>query len=374
MQDRIDKLNFQLLLRDKDIKHYTEKNETLETQNAGLRKEVRKVESELSERNSAIHALKDQMKYFKQQCLEVDGLRQEIDRLKKKVEEYRNIQTLLNAPAEDVDEMVSTTSDPTALITYISVMKREMTMSLAKRRELRAKVKGLQQELTKVSMERNFLSEEHTKRKKLEEELIICESEKMALQNKVQEIERDRVAVRMSKSDDFSKVQRSNVAVRGMFTEGNMGNIMSDTSYEEDNGIENCSTKKVDESLSGKQTKGSTRLPTAGKGVETSPYLPVKSQAVFALKEFPLQKRPTAKLGSSILAKKPRLERMEKSSAQSNALTYDGFGGHSKYDQFPTPLSGIQKRGKDDGRKSKKLKLDTGDNQKLAEFIIDLPQ
>lgn len=40
-----------------------------------------------------------------------------------------------------------------------------MMVSLNKRRELRSKMKGLQQELTKVSVERNFLSEEHTKRK-----------------------------------------------------------------------------------------------------------------------------------------------------------------------------------------------------------------
>lgn len=39
-----------------------------------------------------------------------------------------------------------------------------MTISLNKRRELRSNLKSLQQELTKVSMERNSLSQEHSKR------------------------------------------------------------------------------------------------------------------------------------------------------------------------------------------------------------------
>lgn len=41
---------------------------------------------------------------------------------------------------------------------------RQMTISLNKRRELRSNLRSLQQELTKVSMERNSLSQEHSKR------------------------------------------------------------------------------------------------------------------------------------------------------------------------------------------------------------------
>lgn len=368
LQDRIDKLNFQLLLRDKDIKHYTEKNETLETQNAGLRKEVRKVESELNEKNSAIHALKDQMKYLKNECSEINSLKQEIERLKRRLEDCRNIQILLDAPAEDVDEMVSAQwSDPTALITYISVMKREMTLSLAKRRELRAKVKALQQELTKVSMERNFLSDEHTRRKKLEEDLIICESEKLALQNKLQEIERNGVTKKKCKNDDLPKEQNANNTERNVFKKSNIGNI-NDLGIEQQNQMENDKSKKDNQYFPEKE-KTDIKPSTVTKTDENSPYLPVKSQGTFGLKEHPLQKRPTVKLGLSILAKKSRLERMGKSFVQNNMLTYDGFGGHSKYEKFPIPFIGCKKMNKEDGRKTKKPKLDTGNNQKLAEFI-----
>lgn len=49
------------------------------------------------------------------------------------------------------------------IISMFRVTIREMTISLSKRRELRTKVKSLQQELTKVSMERNFLLDEREK-------------------------------------------------------------------------------------------------------------------------------------------------------------------------------------------------------------------
>ncbi|XP_017753107.1 PREDICTED: E3 ubiquitin-protein ligase TRAIP-like, partial [Eufriesea mexicana] len=165
LQDKIDKLNFQLMMKEKDNKHYTEKINTVEKQNNELKKEVRKVESEISAKNSAIYALKEQIKYFQEQNLEAVGRKKEMcfEQLQKKIENYKNIQILLEASAEDVDQMISSTSNPNTLITYISVMKREMTIGLNKRRELRAKVRSLQQELTKVSMERNFLSEEHAK-------------------------------------------------------------------------------------------------------------------------------------------------------------------------------------------------------------------
>lgn len=79
---------------------------------------------------------------------------------------------------------------------------------------MRTKLQSVQQELTKVSIERNYLLEEQEKRKyvifnqldqhkyfnlyvcvfrKLEQELIKCENEKMVLQNKLQDIENNSI-------------------------------------------------------------------------------------------------------------------------------------------------------------------------------------
>lgn len=51
-------------------------------------------------------------------------------------------------------------------------------------------------------------------------------------------------------------------------------------------------------------------------------------------------------------------------------MSFDGFGGHAKYDTFPKPIpSSHVKKIKEDS-KMKKPKLDTGDNQKLSDILM----
>ncbi|XP_076243156.1 TRAF interacting protein no poles [Calliopsis andreniformis] len=345
LQDKLDKLNFQLLVKEKDIKHYTQKCETLEKQNGELRKEVYKVESELNKKNSTIYAFKEQIKYFKEQNLEVESIKKEVEQLKKKNENYKNIQTLLEASTEDIDEMISKTSDPNTLITYISVMKREMMISLNKRRELRSKMKSLQQELTKVSMERNFLSEEHTKRKKLEKDLMQCESEKMLLENKLRDMQQNPPLARKSNSFNTDAMDKINCNL---------------DSVSEQNGIKktlnSMNMKKVD---TPKQEK-SQSIATSETNEKDSPYLPIKAGGVFGFKQHFVAQKRTQIPHSSILTKKPRIDqpRALNEKVTTNIITYDGFGGHSKLDQFPSPCSTKIRKAKDEISKVKRLKHD----------------
>ncbi|XP_043513584.1 E3 ubiquitin-protein ligase TRAIP-like isoform X3 [Frieseomelitta varia] len=283
LQDKVDKLSFQLMLKEKEVKHYIEKNEILEKQNKELNKEVKKAESIVNEKTSAIYALKEQIKFFKEQNLEADSRKKEIERLHKRIEEYKNIQILLEASTGAVDEMIEKTNDTGTLITYISVMKREMMISLNKRRELRTKVRSLQQELHKVSMERNFLSDEHSKRIKLEEDLLICESEKISLQNKFRELERSKSSMERSANSKTKNVSDSN----------------SRNSSKEEKMEHTDKKQRKDANIEEKIHLAITRT--------DSPYLPVKSRGVLALKQQPTEKSNSAKLASSILAKKSRI-------------------------------------------------------------------
>ncbi|KAL6423066.1 hypothetical protein ACFW04_010504 [Cataglyphis niger] len=89
LQSRIDNLTLQLQLRDQRINNLTEIKEKLDMQTAGLRKEVRKVESEINGKNSAIHALKEQIKFYKRECQDIDTYKKEIEQLKKKNEDLK---------------------------------------------------------------------------------------------------------------------------------------------------------------------------------------------------------------------------------------------------------------------------------------------
>ena len=335
LQDKIDKQNFQLLLAKKDVKHYSQKCETLEKQTAELRKEVYKVESELNKKNNIIYAFKEQIKYLKEQNLETEIIKQEIEQLRKKIDNYKNIQTLLEASTEDTDEVISRTCDPNTLITYISVMKREMLISLNKRRDLRSKVKSLQQELTTVSMERKFLSEEYTKRKKLEDDLMICESEKMILENKLKGIERNIPLVKKTSSVTSETVDKSNSNLSNASKQADIGRIVINSTEFEKRDIP---VKEKDQSIAS----------VVQKNEKDSPYLQVKSGGAI-LKQYSNQKR-VMKTNSSILTKRSRIEQPSKTNGQikTNMITYNGFGGHSKLNQFPSSC-GIKVRGIKDG-------------------------
>ncbi|KYN39322.1 TRAF-interacting protein [Trachymyrmex septentrionalis] len=89
LQGRIDSLQFQILLNEKNIKYYTSKNTVLEKQNAGLRQEVRKVESEMRQKNSTIYALKEKINSFQKNYQECDVLKRKLSQKEREVEQFR---------------------------------------------------------------------------------------------------------------------------------------------------------------------------------------------------------------------------------------------------------------------------------------------
>nr|XP_031842126.1 E3 ubiquitin-protein ligase TRAIP-like isoform X2 [Nomia melanderi] len=314
LQDKVDKLTLQLTMKEKDAKHYSEKYHALKKETTHLKEVLVKTETE---KNSIIDALKQQLIYFKEQASKTDYMQKENEQLKKKVETYKNIQTLLESSSEEVDQLISRSCDPNTLITYISVMKREMTISLSRRRELRSKVKSLQQDLTKVSMERNFLSEEHTKRKKIEEDLITCESEKMLLQNKLRDLEKNGSLSSKSCNCDLKMKNSENSNSENMIKPNDIGS----TATNKNTKIEDISEKEQNPTAD-----------TANHNENDSPYLPVKSGGVFVLKQLTTKKRSTMKSNPSILIKKPRIEQ---TNLTEYPISFNGFGGHSKFNQFP---------------------------------------
>ncbi|KAL2751565.1 E3 ubiquitin-protein ligase TRAIP-like [Vespula maculifrons] len=188
-QDKLESLKFQILLKEKDINYFMSKNSTLEKQNAGLRREVRKLESETNEKNSAMYALKEQTKYFKEQLLGYDSAKKEIAQLKRKLEELRNIQMLLDAPMGDVKDIVGRDKDPATLLTYISVMKKETISNLRKIKCLKIKVKNLQDEHARLTMTSDGLPRCYSDNRLLQE-FTYYKNEKLALQARVNELEK----------------------------------------------------------------------------------------------------------------------------------------------------------------------------------------
>ncbi|XP_077256048.1 E3 ubiquitin-protein ligase TRAIP-like [Temnothorax americanus] len=168
-QSRIDSLKFQILLNEKNIKYYTSKNAILEKQNAGLRQEVRKVESEINQKNSVIYGLREQIKHFKEKS----------EFLRKKLSWEEKMHNALSmGTLEDVQEMVGNKTDRNTLLNCISDLKE---ISLKKTR----KIESLRTQLT---MHRDSLAEERSKSLEFEERLAFSESENLSLRQKLHKI------------------------------------------------------------------------------------------------------------------------------------------------------------------------------------------
>ncbi|XP_033326779.2 TRAF interacting protein no poles isoform X2 [Megalopta genalis] len=307
LQNKVDKLSLELALKEKDAKHYSEKSEALEKETKCLKKELVKINTE---KNSVIAALKQQVNYFRDQASETNSMKKENEQMRVRLE---TIQMLLEASVGDIDDMISRTADPNTLVTYISVMKREMTISLNKRRELRAKLRSMQQELSKTTIEKKFLQEEHARRKKIEEDFMICESEKMLLQNKLRELEKATCSLkRTCNLENNANSNTDNVCNE---------NAVKNTTRNECITVED--TDHTEKNVAANSVKG--------KKENDSPYLPIKSGGLYTLKQVPDKKRGTKRTHSSIFTIKPRAEQ-----TSVRPITFDGYGGHSKFDEFPS--------------------------------------
>ncbi|XP_032685405.1 E3 ubiquitin-protein ligase TRAIP-like isoform X2 [Odontomachus brunneus] len=162
MQERIDSLKFQVLLNEKNIKYYTSKNETLEKQNAGLRQEVRKVESEMNKKNSKIYLLKEQIRDLKEKYTERESLKHKLSQKEKELENLQYLKKLLYGSVMEAEELIERT-DRDTLVTYIKVMKRDMSRNVKRWESLYKHIKNCITTLMEVdTLEDQFKKSETT--------------------------------------------------------------------------------------------------------------------------------------------------------------------------------------------------------------------
>ncbi|XP_017753043.1 PREDICTED: LOW QUALITY PROTEIN: uncharacterized protein LOC108545772, partial [Eufriesea mexicana] len=176
---------------------------------------------------------------------------------------------------------------------------------------------------------------------KCEEDLVVCESEKMLLRNELRRLEKE-ISLK-KKSINTNTLNISNTNSNNDSKQNEIEKIVDNTESGNEDGNMDQEEKQS----------------TITKNETSSPYLPVKSRGVFALKQHVTLTHNTMKLSSSILKKKSRVEQAHSISGKvaTNIIAFDGFGGHSKLEQFPSPVSFKINNMKDDIAQSKKRKL-----------------
>lgn len=85
LRQRIESLKFQVDVKDREIDALKTTEKKLKKETLGLRQEVRKVESNIKSKDSAIFALKEQLKYFREANQEMNNCKSEIKLLKEEL-------------------------------------------------------------------------------------------------------------------------------------------------------------------------------------------------------------------------------------------------------------------------------------------------
>lgn len=95
LQQRIENLNFQIKLKDREIDTLRATEKKLEKETLGLRQEVRKVESNIKSKESAIHAFKEQLEFYRQENQDLKKSNQEINTYKHEIKLLKKELSLL---------------------------------------------------------------------------------------------------------------------------------------------------------------------------------------------------------------------------------------------------------------------------------------
>lgn len=366
LQNKIDNLNFQLKVKDKKFSDLTEDNDKLKNETAGLRQRVIEVENEVNGKNSAIYACNEQIKFYKQRCSNAENDRKEKEKLTEKLKLLKNVQNLIDDSSKsNVEDITMQTNDISKLRIYIGILKKELESMREKSKVLRNKYKNEQQKFMQVSKRNKFLAQEYAKQNELkqrstelEEHLKRCETENISLQTQLFNIQTD--------AQKF-------VCCNKIFTE-------QEESYEQENlkaHKEFCtvkSNKTMTEYMTKKEyiikfEKSNSCIidPNSTENIPRN-----KSQDFFSMRNHGMKRQKSnnnLKIPST-LVKKSRINSPNQKTASGRGMSFDGFGGHAKYDKFPDPISSSHVKKTREDSKMSKPKLDTGNNQKIDDLLM----
>ncbi|KAJ8916316.1 hypothetical protein NQ315_005011 [Exocentrus adspersus] len=317
LQNKLENVQFEMQLKDNDIKLYTHKYKKAKHQVDGLREEVTKLESKIREYESSIHALKDQISYFKSKARESEKLSEEVVKLKNSIKDMENVQLAVNGTREQVNDILKNERNIESLALLVATLKKTLLDAERKKRDMEYNLKKAQNDATRYRREVTALEcQNNDLRKEIEYSKENLEKEKQYLKTKIIELQKQISTATLDVADSSLKriVAESpinfNRKPRLSLAKG-----LPDTSP--------SMTEKVQKILD-----------------SDSPYLPVKSSNV-AIDYTSILNTKTrigsSKNGFSIF--KPATVTLEniKQTKSNSDVVYNGLGSSSKEDVFPSP-------------------------------------
>ncbi|XP_018329195.1 E3 ubiquitin-protein ligase TRAIP isoform X2 [Agrilus planipennis] len=307
LQSKYDNLNFQLKLKEMDLKSLKEKYTKIESQNMGLKNEVKTLQSELATSSSVCFALKDQISYFKARSKEREKLADEVQRLKEQLKDMEHVEIVLSGTKDEVDNMLRENNNIQSLQLLVATLKRELVNVDKKKKKLYSLLKDAE---GVASQSKKEVSELHKEIHKLRQEV----------QNyKESETERQYLKEKLRKLVCKKKDEDSNVSISNVDDNRSLQRII----YESP-----APAKQHDMTM-----LQDTRKDEKAKAINDSdsPYLPVKSNSL-GFTNF-INTTKTKSLIS--LSQKPSVfasQSGQMQPAKKPQGSYDGMGGYIRDD------------------------------------------
>ncbi|CAH1163838.1 unnamed protein product [Phaedon cochleariae] len=314
--NKIDDLQYKLSEADKDKKAHLDKIQKLKKQHLALRTEVTKLEHNEKVNESTVHALKQQISYFKSKAKDSDRLTEEIVKLKNNIKDMENVQIAINGTRDQANEMIKNQNHVESLAIVAAMLKKNLLDAQQKKREADQNLKRAQHEA-----------------KKYKKEYMNINSENSNLKREIQQIK-----TKYEKEKQLYKTKYIQMKQNGNELD------ITNTSLSSDHSL-------VERTLLDITTSKNTSLPIAEKVQNIvdseSPYLPVKSKAVgmaygsilsakFTTSVKPSTNSSGGNLGYTIF-KSSTSELEDKGISKNGVIHYNGLGGSSKEDIYPSP-------------------------------------
>ncbi|CAB3233839.1 unnamed protein product [Arctia plantaginis] len=299
---------------------------------------VKTYEMQIVSIESRLQSAKGELLFAQIEAKEAQKYKEENEELKKHMQTLNGLQTILNATSREVEQMLEGYSDMRTIATFASALKRALCESEAKKNEFRDKLFVANKEL---SLERKTEAELQNKIKLLEADLKDSASTIESLQAQLKTASLNKNNYK-SPTKPSTQNQTPRIMEESVLLERSPG--LNDAILEcpSNNSSFNTMVNKIENSdspyLNLKQGGGLLCLTALQRGaVKISGGTKPSQQSYQDLIKNANKKRVESQMTTSIFHRKEPMK-IQPSDANSNLdISYDGMGGHSKPDTFPTP-------------------------------------
>ncbi|KAL1512537.1 hypothetical protein ABEB36_002118 [Hypothenemus hampei] len=363
LQYKLDNAEFNIKLKDKEMKSLANKNTELETQNSSLRTLIKDMQLEESKQASRLLEYKDQLKKYKEQVQGCDKLKNDIRKFKNDIRNLENMQIALKGTQQQVADIVRNENNIENLAVLVSILKNTLAQTETKKNKLVHEVGNLKQEMSEQKRSYEDLTV------KYEDIRMQFENLKHSYEVEIKFLKDKFVQLKTKINDDSI-----NNSIRRITEESPVNYHRTPVLVESKNHVIELLDTSSDSPLVTSLTETNPDLTTTSQSsrrlnnviqetTNDSP-LPASSMGLFGIQRA---KRLANSKNSqySIFKTSGCMEKSNNlvktvSDGKNSMVMYNGLGGSSKEDIFPTPGQKRSKPRKMDSRKMRKLSAAAG--------------